>query len=234
MSSLEVAIEFCSHDATQFATWKEGCGPLSHSLKAETKINSNLPVWEALLSNPSPTSSQSHKNHGVSHPQPQPNSPTNPPSRKLKHHEQKLLRKVDFTTYKSDASHHASTICRRYNITSPTDYPKYNRICGSLRQLAHSLSNLAPDDPVRIRHEKLLLEKLYDMGILSERIKLSEVERKVGVSRLARRRLGVVMTRLGMAETVTGAVKFVEQGHVRVGTEVVTDSAFLVVSFPFL
>ncbi len=72
------------------------------------------------------------------------------------------------------------------------------------------------------------------MGILSERIKLSEVERKVGVSRLARRRLGVVMTRLGMAETVTGAVKFVEQGHVRVGTEVVTDSAFLVVSFPFL
>ena len=36
------------------------------------------------------------------------------------------------------------------------------------------------------------------------------------------------MTRLGMAETVTGAIKFVEQGHVRVGTEVVTDAAFLV------
>lgn len=62
-----------------------------------------------------------------------------------------------------------------------------------------------------------MLEKLYDMGILSERNKLSEVERKVGVSRLARRRLGVVMTRLGMADNVTAAVKFVEQGHVRVG-----------------
>ena len=58
--------------------------------------------------------------------------------------------------------------------------------------------------------------------------KLSDVERKVGVSRLARRRLGVVMTRLGMADNVTAAVKFVEQGHVRVGTEVVTDAAFLV------
>ena len=33
-----------------------------------------------------------------------------------------------------------------------------------------------------------------------------------------------------MAENVTAAVKFVEQGHVRVGTEVVTDPAFLVVS----
>lgn len=36
------------------------------------------------------------------------------------------------------------------------------------------------------------------------------------------------MTRLGMAETVSGGVKFVEQGHVRVGTEVVTDAAYLV------
>lgn len=73
-----------------------------------------------------------------------------------------------------------------------------------------------------------MLEKLYDMGILSSTTKLSEVERKVGVSRLARRRLGVVMTRLRMAENVSAAVKFVEQGHVRVGTEVVTDAAFLV------
>ncbi len=62
-----------------------------------------------------------------------------------------------------------------------------------------------------------MLEKLYDMGILSSVTKLSEVERKVGVSRMARRRVGVVMTRLGMADTVTAAVKFVEQGHVRVG-----------------
>lgn len=61
-----------------------------------------------------------------------------------------------------------------------------------------------------------MLEKLYDMGISSSVIKLSEVERKVGVSRMARRRVGAVMTRLGMADTVTAAVKFVEQGHVRV------------------
>lgn len=73
-----------------------------------------------------------------------------------------------------------------------------------------------------------MLEKLYDMGIVSSTTLLSEVERKVGVSRLARRRLGVVMTRLRMAENVSDVVKFVEQGHVRVGTEVVTDAAFLV------
>lgn len=38
----------------------------------------------------------------------------------------------------------------------------------------------------------------------------------------------VVMTRLRMAETVQAANKIIEQGHVRVGTETVTDTAFLV------
>ena len=36
------------------------------------------------------------------------------------------------------------------------------------------------------------------------------------------------MTRLKMADTVQAATKFVEQGHVRVGTEVVTEAAFCV------
>ncbi|KAH0538121.1 Small subunit (SSU) processome component [Glutinoglossum americanum] len=148
--------------------------------------------------------------------------------RKLKHHEQKLLRKVDFTTYKSDSSHRAASILRRYHIQKPSDYTAYNRLSGSLRQLAHKLSLLPPDDPVRRKHEDLVLEKLYAMGVLSHGSKLSEVERKVGVSAFARRRLGVVMTRLRMCERVSEGVRFIEQGHVRVGPEVITDPAYLV------
>ena len=75
------------------------------------------------------------------------------------------------------------------------------------RQLAHQLAALDPADPVRRKHEALLLEKLYDMGILGTagaggRGKLSEVEKKVTVSSMCRRRLGVIMTRLTMADTV--------------------------------
>ena len=114
----------------------------------------------------------------------------------------------------------------------PDDYRKYNVLCGSLRQLAHKLAALDPSDPFRHKHEDLLLEKLFDMGILgtggSGKGKLSDVEHKVTVSAFARRRLPVVMTRLRMADTVQAATKFIEQGHVRVGTEVVTDTAFLV------
>lgn len=152
--------------------------------------------------------------------------------RKLKHHEQKLLRKVDFTTYKSDHAHRSAEVCRRYVIQKPSDYTKYNHLCSRLRQLAHKLAALDPSDPVRRKQEELLLGKLWDMGVLGTggggKGKLSDVEHKVTVSAFARRRLPVVMQRVGMADYVSSAVKMVEQGHVRVGTDVVTDPAFLV------
>jgi U3 small nucleolar ribonucleoprotein protein IMP3 len=66
------------------------------------------------------------------------------------------------------------------------------------------------------------------MGILPTTSKLSSVENSVTVSAFCRRRLPVVMTRLRMAETVQAATKIIEQGHVRVGTEPITDTAYLV------
>ncbi|KAF2228023.1 U3 small nucleolar ribonucleo protein imp3 [Elsinoe ampelina] len=152
--------------------------------------------------------------------------------RKLKHHEQRLLRKVDFVNYPKDEQHRASAVLRRYSVSNPADYTSYNRLCGKLRHLAHRLSLLPPESAFRRKQEDLLMEKLWDIGILGTggggKGKLSDVEHKVTVSAFCRRRLGVLMTRLRMAETVSAANKFIEQGHVRVGTEVVTDPAFLV------
>nr|POF27644.1 u3 small nucleolar ribonucleoprotein imp3 [Quercus suber] len=152
--------------------------------------------------------------------------------RKLKHHEQKLLRKVDFINFPQDKTHRSAEVIRRYSVSNPADYQSYNRLAGSLRQLAHRLALLPPESAFRRKHEDLLLEKLSDMGLLGiggeGKGKLSDVERKITVSAFCRRRLGVVMTRLRMAEMVSVANRFIEQGHVRVGTEVVTDPAFLV------
>lgn len=122
--------------------------------------------------------------------------------RKLKHHESKLLRKVDFVNYKSDDNHRQAEIVRRYSISKPADYTSYNRLCGKLRHLAHRIALLPPESPVRRKQEDLLLEKLHDMGLLGVggggTGKLSDVERKITVSAFCRRRLGVVMTRLRM------------------------------------
>lgn len=50
--------------------------------------------------------------------------------RKLKYHEQKLLRKTDFITYKQDGEHRDKAVIRRYMIQKPEDYFKYARLCG--------------------------------------------------------------------------------------------------------
>ena len=65
------------------------------------------------------------------------------------------------------------------------------------------------------------------MGLIPSNKNLAECE-KITVSSFCRRRLPVVMVRLHMSETLKEAVTFIEQGHVRVGPEVITDPAFLV------
>ena len=124
--------------------------------------------------------------------------------------------------------HRDIAVIKRYHIQNREDYFKYNKIAGSMKQMAHKLSLLDPTDSFRISHEKQLLEKAFSIGLIPEATKLSEIENKISVSAFCRRRLPIVMCRLKMCETVSVAVGYVEQGHVRVGPEVVTDPAYLV------
>ena len=48
----------------------------------------------------------------------------------------------------------------------------------------------------------------------------------MSVSAFCRRRLAVVVHKLKMAESVKEAVMFIEQGHVKVGVDTITDPAF--------
>ncbi|KAG0310831.1 Small subunit (SSU) processome component [Linnemannia gamsii] len=147
--------------------------------------------------------------------------------RQLSHHEQKLLKKVDFLQWKSTENVREVKVMRRYHIQKREDYIKYNKLCGSIKSLANKISLLPPQDPFRAKQEELLLEKLYNMGIITAQKQFSQVD-KITVSAFCRRRLPIVMCRLKMAETVKEAVTFVEQGHIRVGPETVSDPAYLV------
>lgn len=147
--------------------------------------------------------------------------------RKLKYHEQKLLKKVDLYNYKQDNNHREADVIQRYQLTNRSDYHSYNKIVGKLKQVTRKLALLEPNDPFRIRHEQLLLEKLYAMGLLPTTSKISAIENKLTVSSLCRRRIGVMMVKFHMAQNVADANKFVRQGHVRVGNKVITDPAYL-------
>ncbi|KAG8754923.1 Small subunit (SSU) processome component [Serendipita sp. 396] len=148
--------------------------------------------------------------------------------RELKYHEKKLLKKVDFLNWKQDHDHRETKVMRRYHLQDREDYHKYNKLCGQLRSFAHRLSLLPAQDPFRSKMEGQMLSKLYDMGVLNTTAKLSDIENKLTVAAFCRRRLAVVVCTLKMAETVSAAATFVEQGHIRVGPDTITDPAYLV------
>ncbi|OMJ26970.1 U3 small nucleolar ribonucleoprotein IMP3 [Smittium culicis] len=122
--------------------------------------------------------------------------------RKFKHHEKKLLRKVDFLEWNNSNNINEISVMRRYQLDKREEY-------------------------IKKESEQQLLEKLYRMGIITSDKTFSSLD-KVTVSAICRRRLPLVLCRLKMVENVPEAVKFVKQGHIRVGPETVNDPAFLV------
>ncbi|XP_051160765.1 U3 small nucleolar ribonucleoprotein protein IMP3 [Leptopilina boulardi] len=147
--------------------------------------------------------------------------------RKLKYHEQKLLKKVDFISWKADNNLHEVKILKRYRIQKRSDYTTYNQLAREIREVGKKIKEIDQDHPFRSEQSAILLEKLYMMGLIPTKWDLSLCQ-KVNASSFCRRRLPVLMVRNKMSENLKMAVQLIEQGHVRVGAEVVKDPAFLV------
>jgi len=145
--------------------------------------------------------------------------------RKLKFHEEKLLKKVDFLNWKKDASIREVAVLRRYHVQEREDYAKYNKLVGQVTKLVAKLKTLKQNDEYRIVKTEQLVNKLFELGVINARQGLALCE-KVNVSAFARRRLPVQMHRMKMAESIKDAVTYIEQGHVKVGVNTVTDPAF--------
>ncbi len=146
--------------------------------------------------------------------------------RKFKHHEQKLLKKVDFLEWKSD-NPREQTMVSRFHMSKREDYIKYNKICGHITELANKVSLLNPEDPFRQHVAQQILDKMYQCGLISTKSTLSQLAR-VTVASLCRRRLASVLVTLKMSQNMALATTLIEQGHVRVGPETITDPAFFV------
>lgn len=96
-----------------------------------------------------------------------------------------------------------------------------------VQKLVNILKQMNPNDPFRIEMTDMLLEKLYNIGVIPSRQSLALCDH-LSVSSFCRRRLSTVVVRLKFAEHLKEAVTYIEQGHLRVGPETVTDPAFLV------
>ena len=109
--------------------------------------------------------------------------------RKLKFHEQKLLKKVDFISWKSDSN--LSQNLAKVHMQKREDYTKYNKLSGLVTSLANKIKQLNPRDSFRAEATEELLEKLYSMGLIESKNSLSLCE-KLPASKFCRRRLSLV------------------------------------------
>lgn len=96
-----------------------------------------------------------------------------------------------------------------------------------VRTIAEKISAIDAKHPFRSEVSGLLLEKLYILGLIPTKWDLEHAS-KISASSFCRRRLPVVMVRNKMSENIKNASQLVEQGHIRLGTEVVKDPAFLI------
>ena len=132
--------------------------------------------------------------------------------RKLKFHERKLLKKVDFYDWKNEKNLHEIKVLRRYHIQDREDYTRYNKICGMITSLVCKLKLLPSEDPFRQQISEQLLEKLYHLGLINSKQSLQLCE-KMAVSAFCRRRLPIMLQELKFAETNKEAITFIEQGR---------------------
>ena len=145
--------------------------------------------------------------------------------RKLKHHERKLLKKTNFLQWKSENNHRELEVIRRYHVQDREEYKELNKVCGMVTKLTNLLRQIDSRDPKRVEMTEKLLDKLYSMGAIPSTKSLTLCD-KLSTSSFLRRRLSVVMVRLKMSETLREAVTFIEQGHVRVGPNVVREPSY--------
>lgn len=146
--------------------------------------------------------------------------------RELKFHEKKLLKKVNFLEWKSTNTTREQLVTAKYKLRDRDEYVMYNRIVGKIRKLSDALARLKDNDPTRINITKRLVSKLYGIGLIDSK-KLVDCT-KVTVSSFCERRLPMIMKKLRMVPNFTDATRFVEHGHVRLGSKVVYDPSTIV------
>ena len=96
--------------------------------------------------------------------------------RELKHHEQKLMKKVNLYNFKSENNHRELSIIKKYHLQNREDYTKYNKICGAITQIVAKMKALNTNDEYRIKETDRMVNKLFGMGVINNKKGLVSLE----------------------------------------------------------
>ena len=97
--------------------------------------------------------------------------------RKLKFHEQKLLRKVDFYNWEASNNLHEAKIMKKYHIQKREEYTLYNRLSRETRDIVRKIKDLDPKSRHRVEMSAAFLEKLYNLGLIPTKWNLENCDK---------------------------------------------------------
>lgn len=145
--------------------------------------------------------------------------------RKLKHHEQRLLRKTNFIEWQGDTTVPEQAICARYHISDLAIFYKYSNLVREIRRVAKGISK-QQNVGKKTLFTRRLTQNLFNTGVLNKPSLLSAS--KIRIIDFCKRRLPSLMVQSRMVQNMKDAVRFIEQGHVCIGNDVVYDPDLLV------
>jgi len=112
-----------------------------------------------------------------------------------------------------------------YGLRNKRELWKYQTMLSRFRHRARALLALPPE--VREREAKILLDKLYRMGILSRDADLDKVL-DLKVEDLLERRLQTIVYKLGLAKSIMQARQMIVHRHIAVGDKIVRIPSYMV------
>ncbi|ELP93847.1 U3 small nucleolar ribonucleoprotein IMP3, putative [Entamoeba invadens IP1] len=148
--------------------------------------------------------------------------------RKLKYHEEKLMKKTDFINWKLDNGPLKAAIMRKYFIHSEKEYGSYLQVSYAIVALAKSIAKLPKTDEFRMVLTRRLCDALFDLGVIDLKEQGLSALDKLTASSFAERRLAVIMQRRKMVDTIQMGDTMITHGHVKVGPDIIRNPAFLI------
>ena len=97
--------------------------------------------------------------------------------RKLKFHEQKLLRKVDFYNWEASNNLHEAKMMKKYHIQKREEYTLYNKLSRETRDIVRKIKDLDPKSRHRVEMSAAFLEKLYNLGLIPTKWNLENCDK---------------------------------------------------------
>ena len=119
-------------------------------------------------------------------------------------------------------------LCGKYGLANKREIYRARFMLAKIRKTARTLLTLSEKDTIRIFQGDALLRRLHALGILSPNMNQLDYVLGLKIDDILKRRLQTIYHTSGQSPSIHQARTAIRQGHVAVGSQVVTVPSYLV------